>query len=46
MLLAAVILLGLSWRAGLLGTLRGRLRWMTAYALVEICVPFPLIAAG
>ncbi len=45
-LLAAVILLGLSWRAGLLGTLRGRLRWMTAYAIVEICVPFPLIAAG
>jgi drug/metabolite transporter (DMT)-like permease len=45
-LLAAVILLGLSWHAGLLGTLRGRLRWMSVYALVEICVPFPLIAAG
>ena len=28
-LMAALILLGLSWRAGLLGTLRGRLRWMT-----------------
>ena len=45
-LMAAVILLGLSWRAGLLGTLRGRLRWMSLYAVVEICIPFPLIAAG
>jgi drug/metabolite transporter (DMT)-like permease len=45
-LMAAVILLGLSWRAGLLGTLRGRLRWMSLYAIVEICIPFPLIAAG
>ena len=45
-LMAALILLGLSWRAGLLGTLRGRLRWLTVYALAEICIPFPLIAAG
>ena len=45
-LMAALILLGSAWRAGLLGTLRGRLRWMGVYALVEICIPFPLIAAG
>ena len=45
-LMAALILLGLSWRAGLLGTLRGRFRWLTVYALAEICIPFPLIAAG
>ena len=44
--MAAAILLGLSWRAGLLGTLRGRFRWLSFYAVVEICVPFPLIAAG
>ncbi|HEU0024764.1 MAG TPA: DMT family transporter [Thermoleophilaceae bacterium] len=45
-LLAAVILLGLAWRSGLLGTLRGRWRWIGIYAIVEICIPFPLIAAG
>ena len=27
-LMAALILLALAWRAGLLGTLRGRLRWI------------------
>jgi drug/metabolite transporter (DMT)-like permease len=44
--LAAAILLTLAWRAGLLGSLRGRGRWLLVYALVEIVVPFPLIAAG
>src|SRR6476619_2911067 len=45
-LMAAVVLLGLAWRAGLLPTLRGRMRLVAIYAVVEICIPFPLIAAG
>src|SRR4051794_490055 len=44
--LAAAVLLALAHRAGLLGSLRGRGRWLAAYALVEISIPFPLIAAG
>jgi drug/metabolite transporter (DMT)-like permease len=43
---AAAILLGLAWRAGTLGTLRGRWRWLLAYAVAEVSIPFPLIAAG
>src|SRR4051812_29766346 len=46
--LAAVVLLGLAWRAGTLGSLRGRGRgrWLLAFAIFEIAVPFPLIASG
>ena len=44
--LAAAILLALAWRAGLLGSLRGRWRWVLVYAIVEIVIPFPLIAFG
>jgi drug/metabolite transporter (DMT)-like permease len=44
--LAAVVLLGLAWRAGTLGSLRGRFRWLFGYAVAEITIPFPLIAAG
>jgi drug/metabolite transporter (DMT)-like permease len=44
--LAAVVLLALAWRAGTLATLRGRWRWLLAYAVAEVCIPFPLIAAG
>jgi drug/metabolite transporter (DMT)-like permease len=44
--LGAVILLSLSHRAGLLGTLAGRWRWVLAYAVVEIAIPFPLIGEG
>jgi drug/metabolite transporter (DMT)-like permease len=44
--MAAVVLLGLAWRAGTLSTLRGRGRWLLAYAVAEISLPFPLIAAG
>jgi drug/metabolite transporter (DMT)-like permease len=44
--LAAAILLTLAWRAGLLGSLRGHGRWLLAYALAEIVIPFPLIAVG
>jgi drug/metabolite transporter (DMT)-like permease len=40
------VLLALAWNAGKLGPLRGRWRWIAAFALVEISLPFPLIAAG
>jgi drug/metabolite transporter (DMT)-like permease len=43
---AAVILVAVAWRAGALPSLRGRWRWIVAYAIAEISVPFPLIAAG
>jgi drug/metabolite transporter (DMT)-like permease len=42
--LAAVVLLPIAWRAG---AMRGLpLRWLTAFALFEITLPFPLIAFG
>ncbi len=44
--LGAAVLLLVAWRAGVLGTLRGRWRWVAIYAVVEVCIPFPLIAAG
>ena len=44
--LATVVLLALAQRAGVLSQLRGRGRWLAAYALLEISIPFPLIAAG
>jgi drug/metabolite transporter (DMT)-like permease len=44
--LATVVLLALAWRAGVLGPLRGHGRALLAYAVVEIALPFPLIAAG
>jgi drug/metabolite transporter (DMT)-like permease len=44
--LAAVVLLALAWRAGTLSSLRGQLRVLLIYAVVEICIPFPMIAAG
>jgi drug/metabolite transporter (DMT)-like permease len=43
---AAVVVGAMAWRAGVLPSLRGRLRWLLAYAVFEIAVPFPLIAAG
>jgi drug/metabolite transporter (DMT)-like permease len=44
--LAAAVLLVLAHRAGVLATLRGSGRVLLAYAVVEITLPFPLIAAG
>ena len=44
--LGAAVLLLVAWRAGVLGTLRGRFGWVLLYAVIEICIPFPLIAAG
>lgn len=44
--LAAVLLVALAWRRGTLRALSGRWRWLTVYAVAEISIPFPLIAAG
>jgi drug/metabolite transporter (DMT)-like permease len=44
--LAAVVLLALAARAGVLASLRGRLRPVAAYALGQIAIPFPLLASG
>jgi drug/metabolite transporter (DMT)-like permease len=44
--IGAVVLVGLAWRAGLLHGLRPRLRWLAAFAVAEIVGPFPLIAWG
>ena len=44
--LAAAILLALAKRAGVLSSVRGYWPWLAVYALVEITIPFPLIAAG
>ena len=44
--IAAVLLLALAWQAGSLSSLRGHWRWVAAYAVAEIALPFPLIAAG
>jgi len=44
--LAMLILVPIAWRAGILPSARGHVRWLLAYALAEVCVPFPLIAAG
>ncbi len=44
--LAAVVLLVLAARADALRPLRGRMRWVALYGVVEIALPFPLIAFG
>jgi drug/metabolite transporter (DMT)-like permease len=42
--LGAAVLLGLAWHAGVLGAVRGRLRWLAVFAVIEIAIPFPLLA--
>jgi drug/metabolite transporter (DMT)-like permease len=44
--LAAIVLLALAWRAGALRTLRGTWRWLLAYAVAEVAIPFPMLAIG
>jgi drug/metabolite transporter (DMT)-like permease len=44
--IGAAVMLPLAWRLGLLRGVRGRLGAVTVYALCEVIVPFPLIAAG
>lgn len=45
-LLGALVLIPIAWRAGLLGSLREHRGWLAVYAIVEIAIPFPLIAFG
>ncbi len=44
--LAAAVLLVLAQRAGVLRPVLRRWRSVVAYAIVEVCIPFPLIATG
>jgi drug/metabolite transporter (DMT)-like permease len=44
--IAALVLVVPAWRAGALRSLADRWRWIAAYGVAEISIPFPLIAAG
>jgi drug/metabolite transporter (DMT)-like permease len=44
--LGAIVLLALARRAGTLGSLRGRWRWLFAFAVAEVVIPFPMLAIG
>jgi drug/metabolite transporter (DMT)-like permease len=44
--LGAIALLALAGRAGTLSSLRGRWRWLLAFAVAEIVIPFPMLAIG
>jgi drug/metabolite transporter (DMT)-like permease len=44
--LGAAVLVAIAWRAGTLPSLRGHLPWLLAFAVAEIAIPFPMIAAG
>lgn len=44
--MGAVLLLVLAHRANVIGQIRGHLKALLAYAVFEVCIPFPLIAAG
>ncbi|HEY1855528.1 MAG TPA: DMT family transporter [Solirubrobacterales bacterium] len=44
--LAAAVLLAIASRAGTLAPLRGRGRWLAAYAIAELAIPFPMLGLG
>ncbi|MCE3267488.1 MAG: family transporter [Solirubrobacterales bacterium] len=44
--LGAAVLVALAWRLGFADALRGSWGWLVVFAVVEIAIPFPLIAAG
>ena len=44
--LGALVLLVLAWRAGTLGSVVSRWRWLVAFAVAEIAIPFPMLAIG
>jgi drug/metabolite transporter (DMT)-like permease len=44
--MGAVVLLALAHRANVIGQIRGHLKALIGYAVLEVCIPFPLIAAG
>ncbi len=44
--LGGAVLLLLARRAGVLDSLRGRFKWLAAFAVVEFVIPWPLIGVG
>ena len=44
--LGAAVLLALSWKFGVADAIRQRLKWLVAFAVAELVIPFPLIASG
>jgi len=44
--LGAIVVVAMAGHAGVLASLRGRIRWLAIYAVIELVIPFPLIAAG
>ena len=45
-LIGAAVLLPYAWKAGALRGLRERWRWLVAFTVIEIAIPWPLLAAG
>jgi drug/metabolite transporter (DMT)-like permease len=45
-LLGALVLLAIAWRAGTLPALRGHTAGLLGFAVAEIAVPFPMLAMG
>ena len=44
--LGAAVVLPLAWAAGTLGQLQGNWGWLWVFALIEVAIPWPLLAAG
>jgi drug/metabolite transporter (DMT)-like permease len=44
--IGALVLLPIAWKLGALKGMRGHIKWVIAYAICEIAVPFFLIAVG
>ena len=44
--LGGAVLLALSWKLGVAEALRKRLKWLVAFTVAELVIPFPLIASG
>jgi len=44
--LGALVLVALSWNKGVFAALRDRWKWVGLFALVEVVIPYPLIAGG
>jgi drug/metabolite transporter (DMT)-like permease len=42
----AAVLLPIAWRAGTLGALRANWRWLLAFTIIEIVLPWPLLGSG
>jgi drug/metabolite transporter (DMT)-like permease len=44
--LAALVLVVVAWRAGTLASVWARWRWLLAFAVAEVAIPFPMLAIG